>query len=55
MIYKLGLDLYTEFINWEEMKDFLLTFFKSGVPHIDIPQDHAFVATLYNFAKKTQD
>jgi N-acetyl sugar amidotransferase len=52
MIDKLGLDLYTEVINWEEMKDFQLAFFKSGVPHLDIPQDHAFVATLYNFAKK---
>lgn len=52
LIDKLGLDLYTEVINWEEMKDFQLAFFKSGVPHIDIPQDHAFVATLYNFAEK---
>ncbi|MBK7107115.1 MAG: N-acetyl sugar amidotransferase [Ignavibacteriae bacterium] len=52
MIDKLGLDLYTEVINWEEMKDFQLAFFKSGVPHLDIPQDHAFVATLYNFAEK---
>lgn len=52
MIDKLGLDLYTEVINWEEMKDFQLSFFKAGVPHIDIPQDHAFVATLYNFADK---
>ena len=52
MIDKLGLDLYTEVINWEEMKDFQLAFFKSGVPHIDIPQDHAFVATLYKFADK---
>lgn len=52
MIDKLGLDLYTEVINWEEMKDFQLAFFKSGVPHLDIPQDHAFIATLYNFAHK---
>lgn len=52
MIDKLGLDLYTEVINWEEMKDFQLAFFKSGVPHLDIPQDHAFIATLYNFADK---
>lgn len=52
MIDKLGLDLYTEVINWEEMKDFQLAFFKSGVPHIDIPQDHAFIATLYHFAEK---
>lgn len=52
MIDKLGLDLYTEVINWEEMRDFQLAFFKSGVPHIDIPQDHAFIATLYNYADK---
>ena len=52
MIEKLGLDLYTEVIDWEEMRDFQLAFFKAGVPHIDIPQDHAFIATLYNFADK---
>lgn len=52
LVEKLGLDLYTEVINWEEMKDFQLAFFKSSVPHIDIPQDHAFIATLYNFADK---
>ncbi len=52
LVEKLGLDLYTEVINWEEMRDFQLAYFKSGVPHIDIPQDHAFIATLYNFAYK---
>ena len=46
----LGLDLYTEVINWEEMKDLQLAFFKSGVPHVDVPQDHAFFATMYKFA-----
>ena len=52
LIDKLGLDLYTEVIDWEEMRDLQLAFFKSGVPHIDIPQDHAFFATMYNFAAK---
>lgn len=52
MIDKLKLDLFTEVIDWEDMRDFQLAFFKAGVPHIDIPQDHAFVATLYNFANK---
>ncbi len=52
LIDGLGLDLYTEVINWEEMKDFQLAYFKSGVPTIDVPQDHAFIATLYNFAQK---
>ncbi len=48
----LGLDLYTEVINWEEMKDFQLALFKSGIPGIDLAQDHAFIATLYKFAEK---
>jgi N-acetyl sugar amidotransferase len=54
IVEKLGLDLYTEVINWNEMRDFQLSFFKSGVAHLDIPQDHAFVATLYHFAKKNK-
>ena len=52
LIDGLGLDLYTEVINWEEIKDLQLAFFKSGVPHIDVPQDHAFFATMYKFASK---
>lgn len=50
LIDGLELDLYTEVINWEEMKDLQLSFFKSGVPHIDVPQDHAFFATMYKYA-----
>lgn len=52
MVDKLGVKLHTQTINWEEMKDFQLAFFKSGVPHIDIPQDHSFIGTLYNYAYK---
>lgn len=51
IVDRLGLDLYTEVINWEEMKDLQLAFFKSGVSHIDTPQDHAFFATMYKFAE----
>lgn len=52
LVDKLGLDLFTEVINWEEMKDFQLAMFKSGLPHLDIPQDLAFVSVLYKFARK---
>jgi N-acetyl sugar amidotransferase len=52
LIDKLGLDLYTEVIDWNEMRDLQLAFFKSGVPHIDTPQDHAFFATMYKFAEQ---
>lgn len=50
LVKGLGVDLYTEVINWDEMRSLQLAFFKSGVPHLDVPQDHAFVATLYHFA-----
>ena len=52
LIDGLGLDLYTEVIDWPEMRDLQLAFFKSGVPHIDTPQDHAFFATMYKFANQ---
>ncbi len=54
MVDGLGLDLHTEVVNWEEMKDLQLAFFKAQVPHIDTPQDHAFFASLYNFAAKNK-
>ena len=52
LVEKLGLDLFTEVIDWQEMRDFQLAYFKSGTPHLDIPQDHAFFATMYHFANK---
>lgn len=52
MVDKLGVDLYTEVINWEEIKDFQLAFFKSGIRELDIPQDHAFIAMVDKFAEK---
>ena len=48
----LGVDLHTEVVDWPEMKDLQLAFFKAQVPHVDTPQDHAFFAGLYNFAAK---
>ncbi len=48
----LGLDLHTEVVDWLEMQDLQLAFFKAQVPHVDTPQDHAFFAGLYNFAAK---
>src|SRR5437867_7255985 len=52
LVDRLGLDLFTEVIDWEEIRDLQLAFFKSGVPHVDTPQDHAFFATMYEFAEK---
>ena len=48
----LKLDLYTEVINWEEMKDLQRSFFLSGIADQDLPQDYAFFSSLYKFARK---
>lgn len=48
----LDLDMYTEVINWKEMADFQLAFFKAGISSQDFPQDHAIFASLYNYAVK---
>lgn len=41
---QLGVDLKTDVVNWQEMRDLQLAFFKAGVPNCDIPTDHAFPA-----------
>jgi N-acetyl sugar amidotransferase len=52
LVERLGLDLYTEVIDWNEMRNFQLAMFRAGVPHLDVPQDHAFIAVLYKFAEQ---
>lgn len=54
LIDGLGLDLYTEVINWEEMKDLQVAFLKSQISDQDLPQDYAFFSALYKFAKKNK-
>ena len=52
MVDGLGLDLFTEVINWDEMKDLQRAFFKSQVPFVDQPQDLALFSAIYKFAAK---
>lgn len=48
----LGLDLYTEVVNWEEMKDLQTAFMRSQIADQDLPQDAAFFSGLYKFARE---
>ena len=48
----LGLDLYTEVIDWEEMKDLQVAFLKAQIADQDLPQDTAFFSMLYKFARQ---
>ena len=54
IVKKLNLDMYTEVVNWNEMRDLQTAFFKSQVPYQDLPQDHAIFAGLYNYAVKNK-
>lgn len=48
----LGVDLYTEVIDWDDMRELQASFFRASVVNCDIPQDHAFRAIQYRMAKK---
>lgn len=52
IVERLKIDMHTLVIDWEEIRDLQLAFFRSGVANLDIPQDHAFIASLYQEAKK---
>lgn len=48
----LGLDLYTEVVNWNSVKRMQVAFLRSGIPDQDLVQDAAFFSGLYKFARK---
>lgn len=52
IVRKLGFDLYTHVINWNEFRDLQLSFFKASVIDIEVLTDHAISAILYSLAAK---
>jgi len=50
----LNLDLQTEVVDWAEMKDLQVAFFKAQVPSVDTPQDLALFSAIYNFAARNK-
>lgn len=48
----LGLDLYTEVVNWEDIKRMQVAFLRAGIPDQDLVQDAAFFSALYKFARQ---
>lgn len=49
---KLGIDLYTYVIDWNEFKDLQLSFLKASTPDGEVPTDHAISALLFKEASK---
>jgi N-acetyl sugar amidotransferase len=54
LVNGLKLDLYTEVVNWEEIKDLQVAFLKSQIADQDLVQDYAFFSALYQFARKNK-
>ncbi len=50
IVTRLGLDLHTIVVDWQEMRDLQLAFLRADVANQDTPQDHAFYAGLYTYA-----
>lgn len=49
---KLGVELHVEKMDWEEMRQMQLAFFRTGHAGLDAPQDHAFIALIDKLAQK---
>lgn len=50
IVEKLGFDLYTYVIDWEEFKDLQLSFLKASVVDLELTSDHAIFSVLYKLA-----
>lgn len=48
---KLGVHLHVQKLNWEELRQMQIAFFKTGFAGLDIPQDHAFVAQIDKYSE----
>ena len=47
-----GDELHTHVMDWSEMRDLQLAYLRAGVANQDVPQDHAFFASLYHYATR---
>jgi N-acetyl sugar amidotransferase len=51
-IERLGIELYTHVVDWEEFRDLQLSFLKASVANCEIPTDHGISALLFKMAAK---
>jgi N-acetyl sugar amidotransferase len=52
VLEKLGIELYTEVLDWDEFRDLQLAFLRASTPDSEIPSDHAIVSVLYRQARR---
>ena len=48
---KLGVELHVETMDWNEMREMQLAWFRTGLEALDVPQDHAFIALIDKFSQ----
>lgn len=48
----LQIDLQTVVVDWPTMKELQRAYLFSGLPDLDVPQDHSFIAAIYHYARK---
>lgn len=49
---KLGVKVHIEKMDWDEMREMQLAWFKAGLENLDVPQDHAFIALIDKYSRK---
>ena len=49
---KLGVKLHVENMNWDEMREMQLAWFRTGLENLDSPQDHAFIALIDRYSRE---
>jgi len=49
---KLGVELHTDTMDWNEMREMQLAWFRTGLEMLDAPQDHAFISLIDRYAKE---
>jgi N-acetyl sugar amidotransferase len=52
IVSRLGFDLFTYVIDWDEFKDLQLAYLRASVIDIEVVTDHAIFATLYRLARQ---
>ena len=49
---KLGVELHIEKMDWAEMREMQLAWFRTGLEGLDVPQDHAFIALIDKYSEE---
>ncbi|MBP3469998.1 MAG: N-acetyl sugar amidotransferase [Lachnospiraceae bacterium] len=49
---KLGVELHIEKMDWDEMREMQLAWFRTGLESLDVPQDHAFIAVIDKYSQE---